>query len=88
LTACRTVRIIETAKLRGDEGTVDHIPEDDLDRYGAGSVSAEETAPIEEHLLFCEVCQDRLQLTDEFIAALRDIAYGPITRRRVGRAQR
>jgi hypothetical protein len=58
------------------EGTVDHITEDDLDRYAAASVLGEKAALIEEHLLVCEVCQDRLQLTDEFIAALRDTVEG------------
>ena len=29
-------------------------------------------AVIEEHLLICEVCQDRLQELDEYVAAMRE----------------
>jgi anti-sigma factor RsiW len=50
---------------------MDHISEDELDRYAARSLPESEAAAIEEHLLICEFCQDRLQLTDEFVAALR-----------------
>ncbi len=50
---------------------MDHISEEELDRYAARSLPEPEAAAIEEHLVMCEFCQDRLQLTDEFVAALR-----------------
>ncbi|GEM_PF-109617 len=53
------------------EVLMDHISEDELDRYAARSLPAARTAAVEEHLLICEFCQDRLDLTEEFIAALR-----------------
>lgn len=55
----------------GEGGLMDHISDDELDRYAARSLPEAETAAVEEHLIMCEFCQDRLQLTDEFIAALR-----------------
>lgn len=48
-----------------------HIPEDVLERYSMGLVGDEEAAPVEEHLLVCVDCQDRLQTTDEFVLAMR-----------------
>jgi hypothetical protein len=50
---------------------MDHIPEDLLDRYAARGLPEAEAARVEEHLLICTFCQDRLQLTDDFVAALR-----------------
>ncbi len=50
---------------------MDHISEDELDRYAARSMAEAEAAAIEEHLLTCAFCQDRLELTDEFVAAMR-----------------
>jgi hypothetical protein len=50
---------------------MDHIPEDVLDRYAVRGLPEAEAVPVEEHLLICTICQDRLQLTDDFVAALR-----------------
>jgi anti-sigma factor RsiW len=50
---------------------MDHISEDQLDCYSERSLPESETAAVEEHLAMCDFCQDRLQLTDEFVAALR-----------------
>jgi hypothetical protein len=44
---------------------------EDLERYSMGTSSAEETALIEEHLLICEGCQDRLRETDDYLLAMR-----------------
>ena len=52
---------------------MDHIPEDLLDRYAVRALPEAEAAPLEEHLLGCTLCQDRLQLTDDFVAALRSV---------------
>ena len=52
---------------------VDHISEDRLDQYALKRLPEDQAAALEEHLLICAECQDRLQLTDEFIAALRAV---------------
>jgi len=36
-----------------------------------GSLAEPELAPIEEHLLFCEACQDRLAITESLLPSLR-----------------
>jgi anti-sigma factor ChrR (cupin superfamily) len=50
---------------------MDHISEDQMDRYAARSLAEPEAAAVEEHLVMCAFCQDRLELTDEFVAAMR-----------------
>jgi anti-sigma factor RsiW len=50
---------------------VDHIPEDLLELYSLGRLDESQLAPVEEHLLICHDCQDRLEGIDEFVAALR-----------------
>src|SRR5215471_12060191 len=47
------------------------VTADDLERYAMGKTSAEETEQIEEHLLICESCRDRLEETREFTAAMQ-----------------
>ena len=37
-----------------------HADAEDLESYSMGASSVEETARIEEHLLICEDCRDRL----------------------------
>ncbi|MCX6623074.1 MAG: zf-HC2 domain-containing protein, partial [Acidobacteria bacterium] len=48
-----------------------HASEEALERYSLGASSDEETAQIEEHLLICHNCQDRLAETDLLIKPLR-----------------
>lgn len=50
-----------------------HISEDLLDQYALKKLPEELAASLEEHLLVCPGCQDRLQLTDDFIEALRAV---------------
>jgi hypothetical protein len=50
---------------------VEHVPEDDLELYAMRSLPAPESERLEDHLLICQSCQDRLQSTDEFVAAMR-----------------
>jgi anti-sigma factor RsiW len=45
--------------------------DDRLDLYALGRLPDVETTEVEEHLLLCETCRDRLSETDRFIAALR-----------------
>src|SRR5438270_9390075 len=42
-----------------------------LDLYAIGRLPEAEAALLEEHLLICEACSQRLAETDRFIAALR-----------------
>lgn len=52
-------------------GLEDHIPEDLLEGYAMGKVSALDRAPLEEHLLICPACQTHLEETAEYIRLVR-----------------
>jgi hypothetical protein len=51
-----------------------HLAEDTLEMYSMGRLSETETEHVEEHLLICPVCQDRLSETDQFVQAIRSAA--------------
>ena len=51
-----------------------HLAEDTLEMYSMGRLSETETEHVEEHLLICTVCQDRLTETDQFVHAIRSAA--------------
>jgi hypothetical protein len=57
-----------------DKSEIYHVDEETLDRYALGKLSEDGAAPVEEHLLVCHACQDRLDAADTFIAAFRDAA--------------
>jgi len=57
-----------------DEPTGHHPGEDALECYSLGILSEPETGPIEEHLLICTDCQQRLRDTDEYTRAVRTAA--------------
>ena len=48
-----------------------HAPDDDLEAYSLGRLSAAASAPLEEHLLGCTSCLDRLAGWDEYVGAMR-----------------
>ena len=48
-----------------------HTADDDLEAYSLGRLSAGASAPLEEHLLGCTSCLDRLAGWDEYIGAMR-----------------
>jgi predicted anti-sigma-YlaC factor YlaD len=49
-----------------------HIDEDVLECYALGRIQDEERlAPIEEHLLVCESCRDRLGEMDQYLAVMK-----------------
>lgn len=48
-----------------------HPPEDVLEAYAMGRLCELESAPLEEHILICLLCQDRLEAVDEFIQLAR-----------------
>ena len=57
--------------------SVEHVPEDDLEKLAMQTLPDSETGPLEEHLLICAECRDRLESTDEYVAAMK-VAAGKI----------
>jgi len=54
--------------------SVEHIGEDDLERYAMRTLPKSACAALEEHLLTCQLCQDRLEAEIEYVAAMRAAA--------------
>ena len=51
---------------------MEHISDDDLERYYLGMIQAEpELASVEEHLLICPECVDRAAETQAYVDAMR-----------------
>jgi hypothetical protein len=47
--------------FRGPHAMIsEHIPDDLLDQYSRGSLEGPKLDELEEHLLMCELCRDRL----------------------------
>jgi anti-sigma factor RsiW len=53
---------------------VQHVSEDDLERYAMRFLPAPESEQLEEHLLVCQSCRDRLEATDRYVAAMKAAA--------------
>jgi anti-sigma factor RsiW len=53
---------------------VQHVSEDDLERYAMRFLPAPESEQLEEHLLICAECRDRLEATDECVATMKAAA--------------
>src|SRR5437660_91851 len=51
-----------------------HLDDGDLEKYSMGSPRDSEAAGIEEHLLVCEHCQQRLAESDVYVAAMQRAA--------------
>src|SRR3974390_265369 len=47
-----------------------HIGEERLEAYVLHSMDEEETALVEEHLLFCLTCQDQLEAVEGYVRAM------------------
>jgi hypothetical protein len=43
-----------------------------------GACPEPQAGPLEEHLLICTACQDRLRATDDYVAAMRAAAKAPL----------
>ncbi len=56
-----------------------HVDEEALERYAMGALGEEDEAPIEEHLLLCGGCRNRLTEIDGFLKALRQRPEGTTT---------
>jgi anti-sigma factor RsiW len=52
----------------------DCIPEDLLETHAWGRLSEIDSAPLEEHLLLCAACQDRLAQLDDYLRVARAAA--------------
>ena len=48
-----------------------HADAEDLESYSLGASSVEETARIEEHLLICEDCRNRLRAGEDFLNSVQ-----------------
>jgi anti-sigma factor RsiW len=51
-----------------------HAPDEVLEQYSLGTLPEEEAERLEEHLLICQECRDRLEETDAFVEATRGAA--------------
>jgi anti-sigma factor RsiW len=51
-----------------------HIDPETIEKYSMQRLSAKAVASVEEHLLICQVCQEALQASDAYIAAMRTAA--------------
>lgn len=52
--------------------SVNHISDHNLERYYLGMVKDEaELAPLEEHLLACPACVERVEAIQDYVDALR-----------------
>jgi anti-sigma factor RsiW len=48
-----------------------HPSDEAIELYALGRLPEELFAPVEEHLLVCDQCQDTLRREDEFVQSLR-----------------
>ena len=64
-----------------------HADAEDLESYSMGTSSAEETARIEEHLLICEDCRNRLRDGEDYLNSMQ-VGCPAIAAGRNGRRER
>jgi len=61
----------------------EHLGEELLENYSMGSLAEPDVATLEEHVLVCVTCQNRLAETDSWIRGMRRAARGlPVPARR------
>ena len=53
------------------EVTQTHASEDVLERYAMSKLSEAELVPVEEHLLVCPLCCERVTWLDRFVDSIR-----------------
>lgn len=51
-----------------------HLGDDEVERYSMGTMSEEELAPFEEHLLICGACRERVEKDDQFVRGVQRAA--------------
>src|SRR5262245_61394504 len=52
----------------------EHSSEESLEMYALGRLRGPELEQLEEHLLICESCQDRLDTTEKYVKAMQGAA--------------
>jgi hypothetical protein len=57
-----------------EPGRDNHISDEDLERHSLNTLPEPQLAAVEEHLLVCPECQDRLEETDAYVEAMRAAA--------------
>jgi hypothetical protein len=62
---------------------VQHLSDDTLEQFAAQTFPESELGPMEEHLMTCPNCLERLQAEIEFVPAMRD---GAVTIREAERS--
>ncbi|MGO9231058.1 MAG: zf-HC2 domain-containing protein [Bryobacteraceae bacterium] len=55
--------------------TQNHASEDALEQYVRAKLTEEEAAPVEEHLLVCPRCCERVAWLDEIVESIRTAAH-------------
>jgi hypothetical protein len=60
--------IIETEVMTGYGS---HLGEELLEQYSVGCLAESEVARVEEHVLLCESCQEKLELVDSWVRSVR-----------------
>jgi hypothetical protein len=65
-----------------------HLREDDLERYSMSALPEESAARVEQHLLICETCRQRLIEAEQYTAAMKGAARGLPQPERVARRWR
>jgi len=50
----------------------EHTADDDLELYALARLPESSAVGLEEHLLVCAQCRDRLVVWDEYVAAMRE----------------
>ena len=53
---------------------MDHASDDDLERYAIRTLPDAELGQLEEHLLICSARRERLDETEQYVAAIRAAA--------------
>ena len=53
---------------------VDYATDDDLERYAMRTLPTPESDHLDEHLLICSACRDRLTATYDYLAAMKAAA--------------
>ena len=54
-----------------------HFDEELIEAYALGRLPEKEAGDLEEHLLICSVCQERLERADSFVQAFRVAVHAP-----------
>ena len=52
----------------------EHWGEDQLESYSIGNLQERDVVSLEEHVLICETCQDRLAVSDSWVRSIRRAA--------------